>query len=326
MRRFFRVIALAAGLLVAAAALVLLMRGTGELVVEEAAAEDSRYRREALPIEFSVVTYNIQGRPVLDDTRGKFPEIGRRLGDFDLIGIQECFVNHEYLWGTMDHPVKVFDDTLRNPWKLVGSGLSNVGRFPLVGVEHMHFSTKGEFQNRPASKGILLTRFDIGGHTVDLYNTHMEAGSSREASTARLQQVEELIAFVHAQSPPEHSVIFVGDFNMRPLREFYGDSVTDSKLIGFQRMREGLGPDFRDASDEIHGLPGPMSAENRDAPWRRRPGGPEDIDRFLFRAGEGVRLEALSWDKPIEDFRADTGELLSDHDPIIVVFRLEAIE
>lgn len=326
LRKGLFVVGCGVGLLAALTALVVLLRGTGELVVVEAPAGDTRYRRETIPLEFSVVTYNIQGRPVLDDTRGKFPEIGRRLGEFDLVAFQECFVNHEYLWGALDHPVKVFDNTLRNSWKLVGSGLSTVGRFPLVGLEHMHFGTRGELQNRPASKGILLTRFDIDGHTVDLYNTHMEAGRGRLADEARFQQVDELIAFVQAKSPPEHTVILAGDFNMRPLREFHGEFETDSKLVGFQRMLEGLGPAFRDVSDEIHGTPGPLSADNHDALWRRRPGGPEDVDRVLLRAGAGVRVYPLSWDKPIEDFRADTGELLSDHDPIVVVFRLAAGE
>lgn len=308
------------------------------MVIEEAPADDTRYLRDDLPVEFTVATYNVQGRPVLDDTKNKFPEIGRRLGQFDIIGFQECFVHHDYLWEPMDHPAKVFDGSLRNFSKLVGPGLSTAGRFPLVETIQMHFSSKGELQNRIASKGILLTRFDIGGHTVDVYNTHMEAGRSEEADKARFIQVEELVDFVQANSPPEHSVIFIGDFNLRPLREhhmytYHINQEIDSKLAGFHYMMDGLGDDFSDASDEIHGVPGPISPVNIDAPWRRKPFGVdggnfnlnEDVDRIIFRAGKGMTLELLSWEKHIEDFRADSGKFLSDHHLISVIFRLEEL-
>ncbi len=302
-----------------------LLRGPGVIFVEEALAEDLRYLGGSLPIEFTIATYNVQGRPLMDDTRGKFPEIGSRLEPFDIIGFQELFVNHDLLWGAMDHPVKVFDGTLRSRFKLVGPGLSTVGRFPLMETVQMHFTSKGEFQNRVASKGILLTRFNIGGHTVDVYNTHMEAGSSAEAAEARYLQVEELAAFVGRNSPPEHSVIFLGDFNMRPLRDYHTDADIDSKLLGFQLIMEGLGEGFRDASDEINGIPVSLTAENYDAPWRRSPGSGEDIDRILFRPGTGVSLEPLHWEKHVEAFRADSGEPLSDHDLVSVRFRLEIL-
>lgn len=320
-------------ILLMAAGVVLLIRGTGAMFVETAPEGDPRYIGGELPIEFTVCTYNIQGRPVLDDTKGKFPEIGRRMEPFDLIGFQECFLNHDVLWSTMDHPVQVYHGTLRSPWKLVGSGLGNSARFPLIGVEHMHYTSKGEFQNQPASKGLLMTRHDIGGHTVDFYNTHMEAGRSDEAMEARRVQVAEIIDFVNAHSPPGHTVIFVGDFNMTPLRQHDLEAAREAgydppeagisyRQLGFQRMMEGLGEDFQDAMDELFGIPEPYSEENHDMPWWRRPGR-EHIDRVLFRAGEGLRLVPLEWHRHIEDFRADDGELLSDHDPISVRFRLE---
>ena len=330
MGRFLRVVLGTLIILVLAAGVMLLMRGTGFDSVWYTDDADA-FRRESLPVEFTVATYNVQGRPLMDDTKGKFPEIGRRLEPFDIVGIQECFVDYDKLFEAADFPAMVYHGTLRSRFKLVGSGLANMGRFPLLvaedmeySYESMHFTTKGEPQNRPASKGILLTRFDIGGHTLDVYNTHMEAGGSEEAAKARLQQVDELVAFVAANSPRAHSVIFMGDFNMRPLRDHHGPEEEDSKFVGFQRMVNGLGEEFRDASDEIHGIPGPTNDENHDAPWRRRPGGAEDIDRILFRAGEGVSLEPLTWHKHIEDFRGDDGDLLSDHDPVSVRFRLEA--
>jgi len=332
MARIVRVVLGTLAILLVAAGVMVLMRGTGGFSIYS--NEAASYREAPLPVEFVVCTYNVQGRPVLDDTKAKFPEIGQRLSPFDIVGLQECFVDDDLIFIHSDFPTMVYDGTLRSPFKLVGSGLANLGRFPVIEAIGMHYSSKGEFQNRPASKGILLTRHDIGGHTVDVYNTHMEAGGSDAAMEARRVQVKELAAFVHENSPPAHSVIFVGDFNMSPLREHHLDAAREEgydppesginfRLVGFQRMMDGLGEGFRDASDEIHGTPGPYSEKNQDAPWWRRRGR-EDIDRILFRAGEGVTLEPLEWEKHIEDFRADDGELLSDHDPISVRFRLEA--
>jgi len=333
MGRIVRVVLGTMAILLLAAGVMVLLRGTGGFSVYY--NEAVSYREEPLPVEFVVCTYNVQGRPVLDDTKVKFPEIARRLEPFDIVGLQECFVDDDLIFIHSDFPTMVYDGTLRSPFKLVGSGLANLGRFPVIETFGMHYSSKGELQNRPASKGLLLTRFRIGGHTVDVYNTHMEAGGSAPAMEARRVQVAEIIDFVNMHSPPEHTVIFVGDFNMTPLRQHDLDAAREAghdppesgisyRQLGFQEMMEGLGEDFRDAMDELFGIPEAYSEENRDAPWWRRPGR-EHIDRVLYRAGEGVSLEPLEWHRHIEDFRADDGELLSDHDPISVRFRLEAL-
>ncbi len=295
----------------------------GVVVVEEMLPGDGDHYLNELPLEFTVATYNIQGRPLLDDTKGKFPEIGRRSNRFDIIGFQECFVNYEYLWPTINHQVKVFDGTFRGITKPVGSGLSTTGSFPLIEEITMHFSSKGELQNRPASKGILLVRFDIGGHVVDVYNTHMEAGSSDDAEEARWLQVEELVGFVADNSPPEHSVIFLGDFNMSPLRYYHSEETATSRQLAFQAMMDGLGEDFFDASDEVQGIPEPESAGEENPIWFRS--GVENVDRILYRSGKGFSLIAVQWEKLREEFRDDEGNYLSDHDPISVHFLLERI-
>ena len=41
----------------------------------------------------SVLCYNIQSRPVLDDAAGKNPRIGRKLAQYDFAGIQELFAS-----------------------------------------------------------------------------------------------------------------------------------------------------------------------------------------------------------------------------------------
>lgn len=78
MRKFIKVLSVVA-LFLAVVAVLLLIRGNGELVIKEALVDNGSYLQLELPVEFTVATYNVQGRPLLDDTGGKFSEIGRRL-------------------------------------------------------------------------------------------------------------------------------------------------------------------------------------------------------------------------------------------------------
>jgi hypothetical protein len=67
-------------------------------------------------------------------------------------------------------------------------------------------------------------------------------------------------------------------------------------------MYEGLG--LRDASDELFG------------PVR------DDIERFLFRAPKGARMEALRLEQDHVRFKRTDGSPLSDGAPYLVQFRL----
>ena len=48
------------------------------------------------------------------------------------------------------------------------------------------------------------------------------------------------------------------------------------------------------------------------------------IDKFAFRSGEGVDLEALTHQFLGDEFVDDAGEALSDHEPLEITFRWTA--
>jgi endonuclease/exonuclease/phosphatase family metal-dependent hydrolase len=278
--------------------------GGVEIEVNEAALASAPASEAAGPVEFSVLTYNVQARPWFDNSKHKFPFISPLLNRFDIVGVQECFKDHGRLWAQADHPVKVYHSELRNPFKIVGSGLGILGRYPLVGTESMTYSDPGDFQNWPASKGILMARFDVNGMPVDVYNTHIAAGKKKDTYRAKSVQGDELIAFVKEHSPPDHNVIFVADFNMRPSRgpEDKEENKDNPKVFVFDRIMESL--QFRDVSDEVNG---PTLT---------------NIDRVLFRPGAGYTMEALTWQKDGPEFYDPAKEPLSDHEPVFVSFRL----
>jgi endonuclease/exonuclease/phosphatase family metal-dependent hydrolase len=277
--------------------------GSVEVDVNGAALSGVQWSGDG-PVEFSVCTYNVQARPWFDDSKHKFTYISPLLNSYDICGIQECFKDHNRLWARADHPVKVYHSQLRHPLKIVGSGLSLLGKFPLLETRAIHYANDGEFQNRPASKGSVMARFDVHGMMLDVYTTHIAAGSSPPSLQARIDQAGELVAFIQAESPPENSVILMGDFNMRPSRgpEDKEKNKDNPKVFAFDQMRDQLA--FHDASDEVNG------------PTR------DDIDRVLYRPGTGCALDALAWQKDDPAFYDPAGAPLSDHKPVVVRFRL----
>jgi endonuclease/exonuclease/phosphatase family metal-dependent hydrolase len=279
--------------------------GANEIQVDEAALAAQPRPPEGGPVEFSVCTYNIQARPVLDDARHKFQYISPLMNQFDMVGFQECFKEHRLLWAQATHPVKIYHGTLKTPFRVVNSGLSIIARFPLRTVKAINFDAVGEFQNVLASKGVLMASLDVAGMPLDFYTTHMEAGGSPEALVARHGQAAELIAFVKENSPPEHNVIFLGDFNMR-LRERPGRTMNDydrEEAEILQRIIDACG--FLSASAIINGAIG------------------SEIDHIFFRPGKGHKLSVLSWQKDDPQFYDPAKQPLSDHDPVFSRFRLE---
>lgn len=296
---------------------LLVSRMGGDVVEVELPVTSSPKSAAAEPFEFSVVTYNVQSRPWLDDTVEKLPKISPLLAGYDVVTIQECFENHAMLWASSGYPNRAYFGSLMHPFKLANSGLSTLSRLPMDKAEMEHYRRHGEWQNRVASKGILMTRLKAGAWTLDVYNTHMEAGGKPEAQPARMDQARQVVEFVTRNSPPEHAVIVCGDFNMMPLRADRGsaeyspkhfDSEEDwqGRTSAFQVMFEGLG--LRDASDELFG------------PTR------EDIERFLFRAPAGAELTPLSLEQDHQRFRREDGSALSDGSPYIARFQLSKAE
>lgn len=262
---------------------------------------------------FRIVSFNVQARPFLDDAAEKLPQIAERLVGYDIVAIQECFQRPELLFGNRTFPGRIHFGRLESPWRVTGSGLGILSKFLVDDVAMEHFRDVGELQNQLASKGMVMARMYIGNHAVDVYNTHMEAGSKPSAQVARRGQAAQLVEFVRTHSPAANAVIVTGDFNMSPLREGmtgkdyrsgHFDSEEDfwARTSAYQIMADGLG--FRDAHDELFGPTG------------------NDIERFLFRDGARCHLRPLYCYRAPGFERAD-GTALSDGAPLVVQFRLE---
>lgn len=290
----------------------------GSVKVQQDALSTGGYRAPAgIPLRFSVVTYNVQARPLLDETRTKFAAIGPLLEEFDIVAVQECFKDHHRLWRAAGHPLRVYDN-VRLDWARLGaSGLSTMARFPLQKalVEKFREPNDPRFRFRAkrdglVSKGILLTRLDLGsGVTLDFYNTHLEAGSDERSDEMRRRQTQQLIHIVQTNSPPEHLVIVAGDFNMRPSRKSKPLPPVVPKDLGNLERSQLLAFIMREL-----GLANASSAGGRPAAAL--------IDHILYRSGTRHQLSPVAWRHESDRFRQIDGTPWSDHDPVSAVFRI----
>lgn len=237
----------------------------------------------------SVLCYNIQSRPVLDDAAGKNPRIGSKLAQYDFAGIQEQFSSPDKMFEAADSSLgRVYFGKRRHWFKIVNSGLAVFSKHRIIGAEAEYFGDEGSLENRLGSKGILMVRCEVNGELLDFYTTHLAAGTEDESGESRRKELQQLIAFIRSHSPEENAVILCGDFNLP--EEALG------VLVEF-----GL----RNCASEL-------GAEKKNA-----------IDHIYFRSGEKLQLRAESWESPNEDFRFPNGQALSDHAPVVAVFRLD---
>lgn len=268
-------------------------------------------------VQFSVATYNVQARPLLDDVVPKFMAVGPNLSLFDIVALQECFTQHRVLWQSATHPARAYDRTRTDWWRPVASGLCTMARFPVRDTIVKKFEQPSglrflfrEKKDGLASKGIMLTRFDVGrGRTLDFYNTHLEAGSDEESNEVRRRQARQLIDMVREHSPKEHAVIVAGDLNMRAPERKNRTLAPD-----YPRNFEGLSrQQIYEAITRELGLANAASISGESTSSL--------IDHLLFRSGLRLLLEPLAWKIKTQRFRSPDGQPWSDHFPVIATFR-----
>lgn len=241
----------------------------------------------------SVISYNIQARPVLDSCAWKGTRIGERLKEYDLIGIQETFHSHHSLFEKNSVHGEVYFGKRRHCLKPVNSGLAILSRFPIEKAQAEYFTDEGSLENRLGSKGVLLARIRINGTFLDFYTTHLAAGSPKVSGQARVNELKQIAAFIDRHSPRENAVIINGDFNLI-LRS------KENELRNFLKQT---------------GLSNPSADLNCEKKTF--------IDHIFYRSGEKLKLKPRSWKLLKKEFTIQDKGTLSDHHPLLVEFDLQ---
>lgn len=253
--------------------------------------------------QLDVLTYNVHGLPsgiTGDDTPGRMAQIAPLLDRYPLIGLQEDWdeANAATLAAALERRTELwFGEPLDE--RFYGAGLAFFAEQAVESYEPTYYETcNGTLDGASdclASKGFQVVRLRMGpGATLDVYNTHMEAGNSAEDDSSRTAQLDMLLAQIDSFSAG-HAVLFMGDTNLG------ADDPEDVPLIA--ALMEGGG--FTDACDAV-ACPEPGR-----------------IDKLLVRDGEDLAIDVDSW-AVAEEFVDEDGAPLSDHEGITASLRWAA--
>lgn len=238
---------------------------------------------------FTMLCYNIQSRPVLDNASKKNPIIGRLLQKYDIAGLQEAFVSHEKIFKSADPLGGVYFGKRRHSFKLVNSGLAVLSKYPVEKAEAEYFKDEGSLENRLGSKGVLMARYVLNNAYLDFYTTHLAAGTEADSGESRRSEIKQIISFIQKNSPPENAVILCGDFNL-PF-----DSLKTLLTFGMINCAEKL-------SLKVQG-----------------------IDHIFYRSGAKLKLTPVKWEILKTEFTFPDGKQLSDHLPIMASFQVNTV-
>jgi endonuclease/exonuclease/phosphatase family metal-dependent hydrolase len=249
-----------------------------------------------------ILTYNIHGLPSAvtgDDTQARITQIAPMLSGFDLVGLQEDWIDEFYPILTEGSDLEYsdrFDEPLDD--KVYGAGLSFLGTYPVLDFTHIYYtSCYGLLDNASdcfASKGLQRIEVEIAESTIiHIYNTHLEAGNGPEDHDVRTSQIDEILTQLNGYSQG-FPVILMGDFNLEP------DKEEEAVLLNHLREQGGV----RQTCMEV------------DCPE------PNHIDQMYIRSGDEIALYVFSWER-MTSFIDQQGVELSDHPAIMSQIRWE---
>ena len=248
---------------------------------------------------FSILTYNIHGLPsevTGDDTTSRIEQITPLLSEFDIVGVQEDWIEeNRTIWveGSGFEHIDIFAETLDEE-KVYGSGLSLLSNHPHLSAKHVFYEGCNGYIDSAsdcfASKGLQIVSTELGGEPVHLLNTHLEAGNNDVDSEIRSDQINTILA---EATLLDGAIIAMGDFNLHP------DDPIDMEML--QRLTD---------------------AGFSNTCWELECSEPNHIDQIWYRSGDALTLTLESWERPTHFVDVD-GIDLSDHPPIVGMFEWE---
>jgi endonuclease/exonuclease/phosphatase family metal-dependent hydrolase len=233
-----------------------------------------------------VLTYNIAGLPdgfMTAHPSANMPRIGPLLARYDLVLIQEDFVYGTELRKGVPLPFQS-PAFVRAGRFHFGDGLSQFAVHEFTALQREPWSAchgvVDSYFDCLTPKGFISTRQRLAeGVEIDVYNVHLDAGSSGADQRAREAQVEQLLDAI-AHRSAGRPVLLAGDTNLRSPRDL------------LKRFQEASG--LTDVCEALR------------CPDLRR------IDRVFYRSSPALTFSPRKWsvDRRFVDAK---GQPLSDH-------------
>ncbi|MBC9714772.1 endonuclease/exonuclease/phosphatase family protein [Streptomyces sp. TRM66268-LWL] len=257
---------------------------------------------------FNVLTYNVAGLPEglsSGNPEKNTPLISPRLAAYDIVNVQEDFNYHAALYAGDNHPYR----TATSGGVPFGDGLNTLSDYAFEDFQRVKWN-QCTGTNCLTPKGFSLARVRLAeGVFVDLYNVHTNADSTDDALAARRANIEQLSAFIQANSSG-NAVIVMGDTNTRYTRS--GDNI--------RTLADANG--LTDAWVQLAkgGIRPTQGADPLLCPATAPPNGCETVDKILYRGNKLVTLDATRYNNDWASFLDSADANLSDHFPHAVDF------
>src|SRR5437879_5289585 len=262
-----------------------------------------RARADATGGSFSVLTYNVAGLPEglsSSHPAANTPLIGARLGDYDVVHVQEDFNYHAALYAADQHPYR----TPTSGGAGIGDGLNTLSDYPHYEFARVTWNAcNGTDCLTP--KGFTWSRIRLAeGVYIDVYNLHANAGTADADLAARRDNISQLSRFITGNSTG-NAVIVMGDTNTRYTRA--GDNI---RLLG---TANGL----TDAWVQIvrNGTPPAQGSTALVCDAANVTDSCEVVDKVLYRSSRFAHLDLARYHNENAGFLDGAGGPLSAHAP-----------
>lgn len=264
---------------------------------------------------FNFLTYNVAGLPPIFNDNGVPGDkgtnsnlIGAQLarGAYDIVHLQEDFNYHAYIYATDNHPFRT-PTTGGVPF---GSGLNTVANFDWDNFRQIRWNrcnlNSGDCLT---PKGFSYMRMEVApGVEVDLYNLHADAGSDTGDSNARRAGIQQILSHIDANAGGR-PVIVGGDTNDRWTNAARSINLLTDAGFADPWVELIKGGSYPTAGSPADACAVPAASNSC-----------EVVDKVFYRPGDLVTLEATQWSYQSSVFVQPDGNVLSDHNPILVEF------
>ncbi|KAG1708877.1 hypothetical protein DVH05_022509 [Phytophthora capsici] len=263
---------------------------------------------------FSVMCYNVAGLPALlssGDPTTYSVDMGKRIGDWDVVNVQEDFNYHAELYSENKHEHR----TPTSGGVPFGSGLNTLSHLPFTNITSLERIKWNECSNFDSAdcmtpKGFTLVEVQLAdGVTIDIYNLHTDAGVTDADQKARASNLQQLSDYMTTNSA-DNAVIVMGDTNTRYTREL--DTIRE--FIEGQKLADGWVQSIR------KGVPPEKGADAIKCETATMSNDCEVVDKILYRGNNYITLTLDKWNNENDAFLGKDGSPLSDHPPISSTF------
>ncbi|KAJ4381233.1 hypothetical protein N0V86_003582 [Didymella sp. IMI 355093] len=266
---------------------------------------------------FNIITFNVAGLPEIingNDVPGDKTDNTARIGqlltqyDIDLIHVQEDFNYHATLYANDKHPYR----TATSGGVPVGSGLNSLSNFPFTDFERVKWNVCSTFDSADCltPKGFTFMRVKFAeGVWVDAYNLHADAGTTAADLSARAANLRQVSDYIKVNSVGNPVIVF-GDSNTRYTRtgDIPGVFSTENSMkdVWVELVKKGVAP-VAGSGDLLCDNPSPNTTC-------------ETVDKVWYRGSSALTLQATTFDYAGDMFLQADGNILSDHNPVLVDF------